>query len=113
MIDRFGPLRIRHHDLPSLYAGKLAAILAREYSNLRVIQTLARLYPECVVGISDHSEGATAAVAAVALGAEVVEKHVTLSQESAGPDHWFSMEIGELAGLVSAVEDTWYALGDG
>jgi N,N'-diacetyllegionaminate synthase len=82
-----------------------------EEMNLRVIPALAGMYPECVVGFSDHSLGLTAAVAAVALGASVVEKHVTLSREGEGPDHWFSLEMEELARLVRAVADVGVAMG--
>lgn len=79
--------------------------------NLRVIPALAGIYPECVVGFSDHSLGLTAAVAAVALGAAVVERHVTLSREDVGPDHWFSLEMNELSELVKAVADVGVAMG--
>lgn len=82
-----------------------------EEMNLRVIPALAGMYPECVIGFSDHSLGLTAAVAAVALGAAVVEKHVTLDREAAGPDHWFSLEMEELGELVRAVADVGLALG--
>lgn len=82
-----------------------------EEMNLRVIPTLANLYPECVIGFSDHSLGITAPIAAVALGASVIEKHVTLNQEDPGPDHWFSLDMAQLKQLVCGVKDTYTALG--
>jgi N,N'-diacetyllegionaminate synthase len=82
-----------------------------EDMNLRVIPSLAVTYPECVVGFSDHSLGLTASVAAAAMGASVVEKHVTLSRQDAGPDHWFSLEMDELSDLVVATRDVWLAMG--
>jgi len=82
-----------------------------EEMNLRVIPTLAHLYPECVVGFSDHSIGITAAIAASTLGAKLIEKHVTLSQQNPGPDHWFSANMDELQTLVQGVNDVHAALG--
>lgn len=79
--------------------------------NLRVIPMLSKLYPECVIGFSDHSIGITAALAAVALGAQIVEKHVTISQKDAGPDHWFSINMQQLTDLVEGVRDVYCALG--
>lgn len=79
--------------------------------NLRVIPALKQLYPEAVVGFSDHSLGVTAAVAAVALGARIVEKHVTYDKSADGPDHWFSLDMNELKTLVTAVSDADSALG--
>lgn len=82
-----------------------------EEMNLRVIPTLATLYPECVIGFSDHSLGTTAAIASVALGAKVVEKHVTLDRDQVGPDHWFSLDMAQLQTLITAVEGAYFALG--
>lgn len=79
--------------------------------NLRVIPALQQTYPECVVGFSDHSAGVVAAVAAVALGACIIEKHVTLDKTAAGPDHWFSLDMQELAQLVQMVRDADLSLG--
>jgi len=63
------------------------------------------------VGLSDHTMGATAAVAAVALGAVIVEKHFTLSRADPGPDSAFSMEPGEFVEMVDAIRMTEKALG--
>lgn len=65
------------------------------------------------VGYSDHTPGWEAAVAAVALGACVIEKHFTLDKTLEGPDHKASLEPDELAAMVRAVRNTELALGDG
>ena len=65
------------------------------------------------MGYSDHTPGWEAAVAAVALGACVIEKHFTLDKTLEGPDHKASLEPDELAALVRAVRNTELALGDG
>jgi sialic acid synthase SpsE len=84
-----------------------------EELNLRVIPVLAQLYPDCAIGFSDHSLGITGCLGAVALGAKVVEKHVTLDPERDGPDHWFSSGPAELKALVDGVRGLEAALGDG
>ena len=65
------------------------------------------------VGYSDHTEGTEVALAAVALGACVLEKHFTLDRSLPGPDHRASLEPEELAALVRAVRRVEAALGDG
>lgn len=80
--------------------------------NLRAIQSLEDRY-RVVAGLSDHSRGTIAAVAAVALGASIVEKHITLSRADGGPDAEFSLEPAEFAELCQAIRDTEQALGDG
>ena len=66
----------------------------------------------CVTGLSDHTPGTVAAVAAVALGAAVIEKHVTLARADGGPDSAFSLEPQELAQLVRDCRDAYAALGE-
>jgi N-acetylneuraminate synthase/N,N'-diacetyllegionaminate synthase len=65
------------------------------------------------VGLSDHTLGTHVAVAAVALGACIVEKHFTLDRTMPGPDHPFAAEPQELGDLVRHIRDTEAALGDG
>ncbi len=65
------------------------------------------------VGYSDHTEGIAVPVAAVALGAEVIEKHFTLDRGLPGPDHRASLEPAELAEMVSAIRVVERSLGDG
>ncbi|MBU7032869.1 MAG: N-acetylneuraminate synthase [Theionarchaea archaeon] len=80
--------------------------------NLRVIQTLKKAfgYP---VGFSDHTLGYTASLAAVALGACVIEKHFTIDKTLPGPDHGASLEPRELGEMVNAIRQVENALGNG
>lgn len=82
-----------------------------EEMNLRNINLLKTIYPDAVIGFSDHSQGITAAIASVAIGARIIEKHVTLDQDMNGPDHWFSLSMNQLKSLVSSVNDACVALG--
>lgn len=83
-----------------------------EASNLRAIATLAGTFP-CPIGWSDHTVGATSAVAAVALGAKLFEKHLTLDTEMDGPDHRASADPDGFAHYIEAIRDAERALGDG
>ena len=67
----------------------------------------------CEVGLSDHTMGVGTAVAAVAHGAVVIEKHFTLDRNMEGPDHRASLEPGELKELVRTIREVERALGDG
>lgn len=80
--------------------------------NLRAMETLAAAFG-LPVGYSDHTEGIHVAIAAVARGAVVIEKHFTLDRSLPGPDHKASLEPGELAAMVRAIRDVERALGDG
>ncbi|MGW0802030.1 pseudaminic acid synthase [Nonomuraea sp. NPDC002799] len=79
-------------------------------SNLRALPLLSALTGH-VVGLSDHTPGLGAALAAVAMGACLIEKHVTLSRADGGVDAAFSLEPHELAALVVESERAWAALG--
>lgn len=83
-----------------------------EQANLRAMQTLHRAL-NVPVGFSDHSEGDTVAVAAVALGAKLIEKHLTLDRNLPGPDHQASLEPEPFAQLVQRIRLAEAALGDG
>ena len=80
--------------------------------NLRAITTMAAAFG-LPVGYSDHSEGLEAAVAAVALGATVIEKHLTLDQALPGPDHRASADPQQFARMVQSIRQTEAMLGDG
>jgi N-acetylneuraminate synthase len=78
--------------------------------DLRTIPVMADLWG-LPVGLSDHTLGVAAAIAAVALGACIIEKHITFDRSEGGPDSAFSSEPGEFALLVSAVREAHSALG--
>jgi len=79
-------------------------------SNILTIPAMRKRY-NCEVGLSDHTMGIGVAVAAVALGATVIEKHFTLSRADGGVDSAFSMEPHEMAQLVIETERAWQAVG--
>lgn len=78
--------------------------------NLRCMPELQRRF-KCDVGYSDHTIGNSAAIAAVALGAAVIEKHVTLDRSLPGPDHKASATVDEFAKLVCAIREVELCLG--
>lgn len=80
--------------------------------NLRAIQTLKDAF-KCQVGYSDHTMGTEVPVAAVAMGAEIIEKHFTLDRNMEGPDHKASLEPQELKFMVQQIRHIESALGDG
>ncbi len=80
--------------------------------NLRAIQTMKAAFG-IPVGLSDHTLGIHVPLAAVALGANVLEKHFTLDRSQPGPDHSFAVEPRELCDLVTHLRDVEEALGDG
>jgi len=80
--------------------------------NLRAMSAMAARFG-LPVGYSDHSLGDHAAIAAVALGAAVIEKHFTLDRSLPGPDHKASLEPRELAGMIRKLRETVAMLGDG
>jgi len=81
-------------------------------TNLRAMASLSDCFG-VPVGLSDHSLGTEVAIAAVALGARIIEKHFTSDKSLPGPDHSASLEPGELKMLVTAIRNVEAALGDG
>ena len=81
-------------------------------ANLRAMVTIRQAFG-VHTGLSDHTQGIHISVAAAAIGARVLEKHVTLDRNLEGPDHPFAIEPNELAELVKQVRDVESAMGDG
>lgn len=81
--------------------------------NLRALQTLQKEFTRHQIGFSDHSLGISCPLAAVALGASIVEKHFTLDKNLAGPDHKASLEPDELKAMVQGIRQIELALGSG
>lgn len=84
-----------------------------EELNLEMITTLLNTYPECPIGYSGHETGLAPTVAAVALGASFVERHITLDRAMWGTDQAASVEVGGFARLVEQIRDIERSLGDG
>jgi N,N'-diacetyllegionaminate synthase len=80
--------------------------------NLRAMQSIQSAFG-VAVGYSDHTQGIEVAIAAVAMGATVIEKHFTLDRNLPGPDHQASLEPVELKAMVTAIRNIELALGDG
>lgn len=83
-----------------------------ENTHLRTIPVFQSVFEDCVIGLSDHTMGIGASVAAVALGARVIEKHFTLRRADGGVDSAFSLEPDELKALVVETERAFLALGE-
>ena len=80
--------------------------------NLRAMQTMKEAF-KCTVGYSDHTMGTEIPIAAVAMGAEIIEKHFTLDRSMDGPDHKASLEPHELKYMVDCIRNIEVALGNG
>ena len=84
-----------------------------EDANLRAMQTMAAAFPGVRIGYSDHTLGIEAPIAAVAMGACLIEKHFTLDRTLPGPDHAASLEPDELKAMVHSIRNIEAALGHG
>jgi pseudaminic acid synthase len=78
--------------------------------NLRIIPDMAQRF-DLVIGLSDHTMGNTTAIASIAMGASIIEKHFTLDRNSGGPDDSFSLEPEELKRLCEDSKVAWESLG--
>lgn len=107
-VEPFGPLRIHTTTILHCVSSYPCAL---EDCNLKVITRLKESYLH--VGYSDHTNGILAPVIAAALGAEVIEKHLTLSRDAEGPDHKASIEPETFKAMVNSIRDVRKALGDG
>lgn len=84
-----------------------------KYINLNVIKTLRTMYPDVVLGLSDHTPGHSTVLGAIALGANVIEKHFTDNNSNEGPDHKFAMNPTSWREMVERSQELHFALGDG
>lgn len=83
------------------------------YVNLNVLKTYANIYPDTILGLSDHTMGHATVLGAVALGALVIEKHFTDNNDREGPDHKFAMNPKSWKIMVDYADEVYSALGDG
>lgn len=81
--------------------------------NLKAMQTIRDSFPGVNIGYSDHTKGIEIPIAAVAMGAAMIEKHFTLDKNLPGPDHMASLSPEELAQMVRAVRNIETAIGNG
>lgn len=102
---------IERSDITLLHATTMYPTPMKDV-NLNAMQTMRDTF-NLSVGYSDHTMGIEVSIAAVAMGAAVVEKHFTLSRKMLGPDHSSSLEPNELKSMVSAIRNIEQALGDG
>jgi len=93
------------HNCPSGYPARIPSI------NLRMIPTLKQMFPDFPVAFSDHTPGRDMDVAALAMGAELLEKTITLDRTIKSPEHMFSLEPREMAGFVRAIREVEAAMG--
>ncbi len=83
-----------------------------KYIQLNVLKAYAQMFPNAILGLSDHTLGHTTVLGAVALGAKVIEKHFTDNNNLEGPDHKFSMNPKAWEEMVDRTRELEYALGD-
>ncbi len=93
------------HQCPSGYPARLESI------NLRMLKSLKVLFPECGVAYSDHTPDHDMDIAAVALGADLIEKTITLDKTTRSPEHIMSLEPWEMTDFVKRIRDVEKALG--
>jgi sialic acid synthase SpsE len=84
-----------------------------KYVNLNVLKQFAQRFPNAILGLSDHTLGHATVLGAIALGAVVIEKHFTDSNDNEGPDHKFAMNPKAWREMVDNSNQVYYALGDG
>ncbi len=82
-----------------------------KHIHLNVLKTYSRVWPDVVLGLSDHTAGHSTVLGAVALGARAIEKHFTYDKKSKGPDHAFSMDSDDWREMVDRTRELESALG--
>jgi sialic acid synthase SpsE len=83
-----------------------------KYIQLNVLKLYAQLFPNAILGLSDHTLGNTTVLGAIALGAKVIEKHFTSDNNLDGPDHKFSMNPSSWREMIDRAREMEYALGE-
>tara|TARA_Y100000816_G_C26108174_1_gene589830 strand:+ start:7667 stop:8737 length:1071 start_codon:yes stop_codon:yes gene_type:complete len=83
-----------------------------EYINLNVLKQYSQIWPDAVLGLSDHTSGHATVLGAVALGARAIEKHFTNDKSQEGPDHGFSMDPLDWKDMVDRTRELELALGE-
>lgn len=84
-----------------------------KYINLNVLKRFRELYPDVILGLSDHTPGHATVLGAIALGATFIEKHFTDDNSKVGPDHKFAMNPATWKEMVQRSSELFHALGDG
>ena len=84
-----------------------------KYIQLNVLKTYQKMYPDLILGLSDHTPGHATVLGAVALGARIIEKHFTDDTTRVGPDHAFSMDCFTWKEMVLRTRELEYSLGNG
>jgi sialic acid synthase SpsE len=80
-------------------------------ANLNYIKKLKRLFNNQIIGYSDHTLGISSCIAAVTLGANIIEKHITISKKDKSPDSFFSADYKELSALIKSIREVELSLG--
>lgn len=83
------------------------------FINLNVLKAYKKLFPNLILGLSDHTPGHSTVIGSIALGARIIEKHFTDDNNRVGPDHLFSMNPISWKSMVGSARELEYALGDG
>ena len=91
----------------------ITIIITSKYVRKGIINYIVKKYPEIIIGYSGHETGLSTTYAAVALGAKIIERHITLDRSMWGTDHSASVEPHGLESLVSNIRDIELAMGDG
>jgi N,N'-diacetyllegionaminate synthase len=105
ILQREGSESVVIHQCPSGYPARIPSI------NLRMIESLNILFPDCIIAYSDHTPDADMDIAAVALGVGLIEKTITLDRCTPSVEHLFSIEPAEYKRFISRIRDVETALG--
>ena len=100
----------RYTNFSILHCGS-AYPLQLNQADLRYINNLKKIFPNNVIGYSDHTTNIFTSIAAVALGARIIEKHFTLSKNDGAPDSFFSLEENDLKKMIVGIREVEQALG--